>query len=218
MKLPAAALALFTVGCRSGAAASSDTPHPGAQFLRLAIVAALAGVVCAACRGRTDDAQVNHPDDAGQAADARVAVDRHGDVGGEEGNGHGHGSGVANGPRVGSGPVVRSGHFAIWGPLNAEVVRRIVHRHTGYRGTVRRCYERGLDRNRSLGGEVTIKFMIDPTGSVTSAEAVASTLGDSDVEGCIVRAFERMEFPEPLRGETVIVSFPIVFAPPPDSP
>ena len=52
-----------------------------------------------------------------------------------------------------------------------------------------RCYEDGLAKNPSLAGRVAVKFMIARDGSVSTAEDSGSTLPDSSVTSCIVRAF-----------------------------
>ena len=40
-----------------------------------------------------------------------------------------------------------------------------------------------------------------------------STMGNARVENCIVQAVRRWEFPKPLGGGIVIVSYPFVFTP-----
>ncbi len=78
---------------------------------------------------------------------------------------------------------------------------------------VRACYQLGLDRNFSLGGLVVVKFVITKDGTVSSSTVKATTMGDEEVETCILDTFLELAFPEPKGGGKVIVSYPFVFAP-----
>ena len=78
---------------------------------------------------------------------------------------------------------------------------------------IRYCYQRELPKNPTLGGKVTVKFVISKTGSVSKASTKSSTLNNSAVEGCINSRFMRFKFPEPKGGGIVIVSYPFIFQP-----
>src|SRR5690606_15568496 len=67
-------------------------------------------------------------------------------------------------PRVPAGVVI--GRPDASGALAAEVIRRVVSRH---RAEVRFCYEQGLQQNPELEGRVTARFLIGPTGAVSTA-------------------------------------------------
>lgn len=85
-------------------------------------------------------------------------------------------------------------------------VQKVVHDNLG---SARACYENGLSGNPTLAGRVSIKFIIDRTGAVSTAQDQGSNLSDSNVVQCIVRAFGGLSFPAP-EGGIVTVVYPLV--------
>ena len=59
-----------------------------------------------------------------------------------------------------------------------------------------------------LKGRVAVKFVIGGRGAVMRAVLSSSSLGDPQVEGCIVRTVERFVFPLPEDSGIVIVTYP----------
>jgi hypothetical protein len=100
-------------------------------------------------------------------------------------------------------PVVSSGG------LDKAIVRRYIKRRLN---AVRYCYEKALIARPTLAGTLTAYFMIDATGHV--AQSSASGLGDPEVEACVAKAIEAIEFPVAQGGGTVTVNYPFTFAPP----
>ncbi len=129
--------------------------------------------------------------------------------GGGSGAGYGRGAGGLGGRRA-SAPRIRSGAAEVRGSLSREVIRRIVHRHIN---EVRFCYERALQRRPDLAGRISVRFIISATGAVQTAALGSSTLGDAEVENCIVQAVRRWTFPQPDGGGIVVVTYPFVFTP-----
>ncbi|MBK8251386.1 MAG: AgmX/PglI C-terminal domain-containing protein [Polyangiaceae bacterium] len=133
----------------------------------------------------------------------------------------GHGAGVGTGIGFGSGsgrlegshktnpPRVRMGATSVSGRLPPEVVQRIVRRNFG---RFRLCYENGLRSNPNLSGRVSVRFVIDRTGSATAVSNGGSDLPDQGVISCVVNAFRGLSFPEP-EGGVVTVVYPIMFSP-----
>ena len=135
----------------------------------------------------------------------------------------GHGSGVGSGSAssFGSGhgrlagshsasaPKVRSGAASVSGRLPPEVIQRIVRQQFG---RFRACYEAGLRSNPDLQGRVSIRFVIDANGSVTTSANGGSDLPDSSVVSCVVAAVRGLAFPQP-EGGVVTVVYPINFTP-----
>jgi TonB family protein len=107
-------------------------------------------------------------------------------------------------------PAIGVGTAEVRGSLSREVIRRSIRRHIN---EVRFCYEQGLARNPELAGRVSIRFIISPSGAVTSSTVAESTLGDRTAEDCVARAVQRVAFPEPEGGGVVIVTYPFVFNP-----
>jgi hypothetical protein len=92
----------------------------------------------------------------------------------------------------------------VHGPLDLDLVRRIVRAH---RQEVLGCYKAGLSKNPSLSGEVTIAFTISATGKVSkSAAADSNSFTDQTVTNCVVKAVKRWTFPKPRGGGEVQVS------------
>ena len=109
-----------------------------------------------------------------------------------------------------TGPSLRQGATTVTGKLPPEVIQRLIRQNFG---RFRLCYEKGLAKNVSLGGRVTVKFTIDTTGAVSHLVDGGSDLPDKDVVGCVVQAFSNLSFPQPEGGGTVAVGYPIIFAP-----
>ncbi len=93
------------------------------------------------------------------------------------------------------------------GSLSAEVIRRVVTRH---RSEIRFCYEQALQSRPDLEGRVMARFIISPTGAVTSSMATGS-IGHHGVEQCVAQAVRRWSFPAPEDGGVVTVNYPFVF-------
>lgn len=120
---------------------------------------------------------------------------------------------VTNPPKQPRGPMpsVRQGKITVKGPMDADIVRRIVRAHIN---EVRHCYNRGLAASPGIGGRVVIAFTIDAAGSVPAAEVVpSSTLKDDTVGSCLVEAFARWKFPKPPGGVVVEVVHPFELSP-----
>jgi hypothetical protein len=107
-------------------------------------------------------------------------------------------------------PQIKIGAVQVSGRLPPEVIRRIVRQNLG---RFRYCYEQGLKRNPTLGGTVTVKFVIGRDGAVANAADAGSRLADRAVISCITRGVYGLSFPQPEAG-IVVVTYPISLAPP----
>lgn len=72
-----------------------------------------------------------------------------------------------------------------------------------YMGRVRFC----MAKNPNATGVVKIRFVINPSGKVTSASVASSTLGIPEIEQCLVRRVLLMKFPA-FEGSAKTVTFP----------
>ncbi len=61
-----------------------------------------------------------------------------------------------------------------------------------------------------LAGKITARWRIEMDGRVSSANVITSTLKDSKVESCVLRAIRRMRFQKP-EGGICIIQWPFVF-------
>ncbi len=93
------------------------------------------------------------------------------------------------------------------GSLAKGVIRRIINRHLN---EIRFCYEQALTRRPDVQGRVAVKFIIAPTGAVQTAIKASSTVGNPQLEGCIVNAVRRWNFPAPEGGGIVAVTYPFL--------
>ena len=125
--------------------------------------------------------------------------------------GSGYGRGVSRyGNRNSKVPKVIPGTPIVSGALDKEIIRRIIRQH---RAEYQYCYEKQLNKKRDLNGKVKVKFTIAGNGSVIAATVTESTMGDKNVEQCLVKRIKRWVFPEPKGGGVVIVSYPFIFKP-----
>ena len=109
----------------------------------------------------------------------------------------------AQGVKVDVGPIT------LRGGLDKEIIRRIVRYHVD---EVKGCYEDGLAQKPGLEGRVTIKFTVSVTGEVVSPKVASSTLGNSRVESCVVKAMHGWEFPRSMCGCESLVSVAFDFS------
>ncbi len=123
---------------------------------------------------------------------------------------YGHNAGPLGPHRAHAVPevILTDGH--VTGSLDREIVRRTIRRHIN---EVKFCYEQELVVHRDLGGRVTVHFTIAATGQVLAAVLQSSTLGSPRVESCMVQAVRRWEFPRPVGGGLVMVSYPFMLTP-----
>jgi len=125
------------------------------------------------------------------------------------GQGFGNGHGRLGGASQTRAPTVRQGATEVNGRLPPEVIQRIVRQNFG---RFRLCYENGLRNNPALAGRVSVKFVIDRSGSVSTSGDGGSDLADPGVVSCVVRGFGNLSFPQP-EGGIVTVVYPILFSP-----
>jgi hypothetical protein len=125
------------------------------------------------------------------------------------GNGFGNGHGRLGGAHATRSPTIRQGATQVNGRLPPEVIQRIVRQNFG---RFRLCYENGLRTNPNLQGRVSVRFVIDRGGAVSTASDGGSDIPDQGVVGCVVRGFNNLSFPQP-EGGIVTVVYPIIFNP-----
>ena len=88
-----------------------------------------------------------------------------------------------------------------------SVVSQVVHSH---RQEVRACYAQVLEKAEPAEGLVSVRFTITPSGEVERANLAASSMGDPDVERCIVRAVRSWRFPALATLGSTTVTYPWV--------
>jgi hypothetical protein len=141
----------------------------------------------------------------GGPANGTVGV---GDLGTKGGLGDGKygGSAGALRSRTAKVPRITVNPPEIMGSLSKEVIRRVIGRRIA---EIRYCYTQALLGRPELQGRVVVKFIISPSGVVTTAAVTSSDLGHPSTEQCIRSVVARMTFPQP-EGGIVAVSYPFV--------
>ncbi|MBL8920652.1 MAG: TonB family protein [Myxococcaceae bacterium] len=129
-----------------------------------------------------------------------------GTKGGGRGAG-GYGSIDLGGKGKGSTRII-PGKTTVVGGLDKDVIMKVIKRH---QNEIKFCYEQELQQNASLAGKVAVAWTIDPSGGVSEAAVSESSIGNANVESCILQRIRRWKFPEPEGGGIVNVTFPWIF-------
>lgn len=96
--------------------------------------------------------------------------------------------------------------------LTREEIQRVLKR---VMPQIKYCYEKELNREPTLEGKITTNWSIAPTGAVSRTAIAALTMqkpGGDAVSACVTRILQRLQFPEPRNGGTVMVTYPFVFS------
>ena len=104
---------------------------------------------------------------------------------------------------------IRPGKVVYKGSLSREEIQRVVRRHMNQ---IKYCYEKELAKSPNLQGKVVAFWIIAGTGLVQTAKASQNTMGNKNVEQCVMKVVKRMRFPRPKGGGTVTVTYPFVFS------
>lgn len=139
----------------------------------------------------------------------------------------GQGGGIEKGAAFGDGPIggaelgrmnqgsVGKGDLnllakesEITGGLDREVIAKYIQ---SQKGKILFCYERQLSANPNLFGKVSVKFQITAAGTIDLYSITESTLGNQNVESCLLQLVSQWHFPKPEGGVKVLVSYPFVF-------
>lgn len=128
-------------------------------------------------------------------------------LGGSSKGGPGTGDGAGSG-EAGEHKVSGKSPIAVGQGLSAEQIRRVVMSRMG---AFQACYEIASAHDPTLKGSVGVSFSVSPGGSVSSANITGSSLNNSRVEGCILRQFNRLQFPTADKPSGA--SFPFAFRP-----
>ncbi len=80
---------------------------------------------------------------------------------------------------------------------------------------IQACYERELRNTPTLAGRVLVELTIEPSGSVSRAEAVENGTGSPAVASCVTNTVRRFRFNPGPEGGSVTYRYPLTFAPEP---
>jgi hypothetical protein len=144
-------------------------------------------------------------------------IGTHGPGGGKGGMGNGlvgsGGSGnmlngIGDGRKLSSQKL--SDDIVLEGGLDRAVIQATIAK---YLNQVRACYEAKLRSNPGLVGQVTMKFEVGANGMLNYSKVGHSSLGDADVGTCIADKMMTWQFPKPVGGVNVRVSYPFLLRP-----
>lgn len=144
-------------------------------------------------------------DGAGGGGDGAGRIGGLGDV--DTGGGTGAGGSVGDGAQREVQPQVDTGSPDVGDFCDPANIRQVVNARAN---AIQHCYERELQTNPELSGNVTVNWRINLDGGVENAMIAQSTLNNPSAEGCIVRTVSRMRFDEP-DGGMCDIDFPFVF-------
>jgi hypothetical protein len=106
-------------------------------------------------------------------------------------------------------PMIRMGFVEVRGRLPPEKIQHTIRlNHARFRD----CYDAGLRADPTLEGRVAVKFVIDRTGNVESAQDGGSDLRDREVVRCMVDVMKDLTFPA-LDASIVTVVYPFILTP-----
>jgi TonB family protein len=86
----------------------------------------------------------------------------------------------------------------------------VVQRHAA---AVRFCYNRLLAKRAGASGQIVIRMTVAGDGSVSEASVLRSSLGDSELDGCVLNQAREWRFP-PSSESRFVFDVPFVFTPP----
>jgi hypothetical protein len=106
--------------------------------------------------------------------------------------------------------AVVAGEPTVSGGLDRAAVRQVVTRR---RVSFLYCYERRLQANPALAGQVTLRFVVGRDGRVGAATVLHDDLVGTDVASCVAGVAQKLVFPEPVGTNDVLVTWPFRFVP-----
>lgn len=125
----------------------------------------------------------------------------------DTGGGAGAGGAVGRGSERKVQAQMSTGAPAVGDFCDRADIRRVVNAR---QNAIRHCFERELQTNPTLSGNISVTWRVQLDGSVSNAAIGESTMNDRRVEGCIIRVVERMRFEAP-DGGICAISYPFVF-------
>lgn len=128
----------------------------------------------------------------------------------------GYGTRGAGGGRAGYGKISLVGgtsavslplddEATVEGGLDRDQIIAVINRN---KGQIIYCYEKGLQAQPTIGGRVSVDFVIGPSGKITTAKVAQSSLHSQLVENCMLQRMKTWQFPRPVGNVNVDVLYP----------
>ena len=86
---------------------------------------------------------------------------------------------------------------------------------TNNRDAFRACYDKAAKAHPGIKGTYTLKFVVNPDGTIKSAEgdSTKSEIHAAELDSCAIAALKTLKFPPSKRGMESAVSYPFNFKP-----
>jgi TonB family protein len=110
-----------------------------------------------------------------------------------------------------AGPKAGPGHSQEPGRKREDIQTIVMAR----RDEARACYDKGLKDHPGIEGDLTVKFVIDPTGTVSDAsvDSSKSSINEPTVGACIVDIIKKIKFAPSKGGFETRANYPFNFHP-----
>ena len=76
---------------------------------------------------------------------------------------------------------------------------------------IQKCYKMALNKKSSLQGDLSMQWLISPSGRGRKAKAVNNQTGSSFLSNCVAGVLEEIDFPKPPSGQTPKIRFTFRF-------
>ncbi|MEC7985099.1 MAG: DUF2330 domain-containing protein [Myxococcota bacterium] len=94
--------------------------------------------------------------------------------------------------------------------MEASLVQKVLQKNINQ---IRYCYHRVLRTNPNIAGKASFQFFIAKDGRVSTSTLKSSTVGNQEIEQCLVKRFQRYRFPVPKNKKPVEVNLSFLFKP-----
>jgi len=115
-------------------------------------------------------------------------------------------------PATGPAPAASTSKAAEGPDRNLNDIRAVVSNN---RDAFRACYDKATKAHPGIKGTYTLKFVVNPDGTVKSAEpdAAKSEIHAAELDSCALAALKTLKFPPSKRGMESAVNYPFDFKP-----
>ncbi len=123
----------------------------------------------------------------------------------------GRGSGIVGGGHRVNLQSAAPEETVVMGGIDRDAIEAALMAH---KDEFRLCYEREINAEHpNLSGRVSTTFVIGASGRVSQAGVLSTSLNNRNTERCIIKVIKRIQFPIPIGGGIVQVTYPFKFRP-----
>ncbi len=94
------------------------------------------------------------------------------------------------------------------GTIDKEAIRGGIRES---RRSIQKCFNEALKRKPTAVGKIEIEWDIEAKGNATHASVRQNQTGDDEFGQCVKKQIEKIQFPQPPKGQLAHVIFPFVF-------